>query len=151
MNNTTIPLIRGRTAARLAAIQALYQIDMEPTAATIVVRQFINHRFSDSDKFQFQNPDKKLFEMIVLGVCEKQENLNGLIEKVLATGWTLERLETVVRSILRAAVFELTEHPDTPKAVIINEYVNITKSFYSGQEPSFVNACLDTLAKQLNR
>lgn len=150
-NGNIVPLIRGRTAARLAAIQALYQMDMEPVEPSVVIRQFIDLRFSDPEKFQFHNPDKKLFQEIVRGVCEKQKDLDDTIEKVLANGWSLDRLETVVRAILRAALFELTDHEDTPKAVIINEYVNITKSFYSGQEPSFVNASLDNLAKQFNR
>lgn len=143
-----IPMVRGRTGARLAAIQALYQIDMEPTAPEIVIGQFTAFRFTQPEKFHILKPDDTLFRQIVMGVCASQEQLDVRIQGVLSQGWTVDRLETVIRAILRAALYELTEHPETPKVVVINEYVNLTKAFYSGQEPGFVNASLDRLSNQ---
>lgn len=146
MTKTSTPYLRGRTAARLAAIQALYQLEMEPTTPEIVIGQFIAIQFKQPDRFHIVNPDDTLFRQIVMGVHKNQEDLNTSVQQVLQEGWTIPRLETVMRGILRAAAFEILHCPDTPNVVIINEYVNLTKAFYSGQEPGFVNAALDRLA-----
>lgn len=143
-------VLRGRAGARLAAVQALYQMDMEPTSPQTVIAQFTAFRFTQPEKFHVLKPDITLFSQIVIGVTEKQEQLDKKIQGVLSQGWTIDRLETVIRSILRAALYELTEHPETPKVVVINEYVNLTKAFYAGQEPGFVNASLDRLSQHLN-
>lgn len=141
--------VRGRTASRLAAVQALYQLEMEPVEPQVVIHQFIERRFKEDGKIAYKNPDEILFSAIVKGVCQNLSDINQLIEGVLAEGWPLDRIELVLKAILRSGLFELRYHPDTPTAVIINEYVNLTKAFYSGQEPNFINASLDALAKQL--
>lgn len=146
-----VTFVRGRSASRLAAVQALYQIEIEPAEPQVVVRQFMERHFQTVDKVAYKKPDESLFAEIVNGVCQNLPDVDKLIESVLAEGWPLDRIELVLKAILRCGVFELKYHPDTPTAVIINEYVNLSKAFYSGQEPSFINASLDALAKQLER
>lgn len=147
---TTTNGIGARTASRLAAVQALYQLEIEPITAQIVVGQFISHRFKDPDLMP-EKVDKNLFSKIVEGVHSDTEQLDRLISSVLTEDWRIERLETVIKSILRAATYELLGNTNVPQPVIINEYVNITKAFYSGQEPSFINASLDSIIKQVSR
>lgn len=143
-------IVKGRPAARLAAVQALYQLEQEPTTPQKVVLEFINHRFHEAvDGTRFVTPDKTLFQDIVLGVMERLADLDPMIASTLSEGWRLARIESVVRAILRAAVFELSRDTSVPTPVVINEYIEITKSFCSPSEVSFVNASLDTLAKLL--
>jgi len=143
-------IMKGRPAARLAAVQALYQLDQEPTTPQKVIQEFLNHRFSEIvDGTQFVAPDKTLFQDIVMGVMERLADLDPMIASTLSQYWRLERVESVVRAILRAAVFELSRDTSVPVPVVINEYVEITKAFCTGTEPAFVNASLDTLAKLL--
>ena len=143
-------IVKGRPAARLAAVQALYQLELEPTTPQKVVVEFINHRFNEIvDGTRFITPDKTLFQDIVLGVMERLADLDPIITSALAEGWRLERIESVVRAVLRAAVFELSRDTSVPTPVVINEYIEITKSFCSPSEVAFVNGSLDTLAKLL--
>ena len=143
-------IVKGRPAARLAAVQALYQLEQEPTMPQKVVQDFINHRFQGTgDGTHFVNPDKTLFHDIVIGVMDRLSDLDPMISATLSEGWRLERLEAVVRAILRAAVFELSRDTSVPAPVVINEYIEITKAFCSGSEVGFVNASLDALAKLL--
>jgi N utilization substance protein B len=143
-------IVKGRPAARLAAVQALYQLEQEPTTPQKVVVEFINHRFNEIvDGTRFITPDKTLFQDIVLGVMERLADLDPIITSALAEGWRLERIESVVRAVLRAAVFELSRDTSVPTPVVINEYIEITKSFCSPSEVAFVNGSLDTLAKLL--
>ena len=143
-------VIKGRSAARLAAVQALYQLEQEPVPPQEVIGQFLDQRFQEAvDGIRFHNPDKVLFQEIVLGVIERLEDINPMIESALADGWRLERIVSVVRAILRASVFELIRDTSVPTPVIINEYIEITKAFCSTPEVSFVNASLDSLAKLL--
>lgn len=147
-SNKTANGIGARTASRLAAVQALYQLEIEPITAQVVVGQFIAHRFKDPDLMP-EKVDETLFSKIVMGVHDNPRPLDDLISGVLSEDWRLDRLETVMISILRAATYELLGNTNVPQPVVINEYVNITKAFYSGQEPAFVNASLDNLVKQV--
>lgn len=140
----------ARTASRLAAVQALYQLEIEPISPQTVIGQFIAHRFKEENTY-FTKVNEPLFENIVLGVHEGYQELDSLIAKTLANGWNIDRLEVVVKAILRAATYELLGKTNVPQPVVINEYVNITKAFFSGQEPAFVNASLDSLAKQVTQ
>jgi N utilization substance protein B len=147
---TPTTIIKGRPAARLAAVQALYQLEQEPTVPQKVVLEFTNHRFNEIvDGIRFINPDMTLFREIVTGVMDRLSELDPLISSVLSETWRIERMESVVRAVLRAAVFELTRDTTVPTPVVINEYIDITKSFCSAPEVSFVNASLDTLGKLL--
>ena len=143
-------IVKGRPAARLAAVQALYQLEQEPTTPQKVVLEFMNHRFNEIvDGTRFITPDKILFQEIVLGVMERLADLDPMISATLSEDWRIERMESVVRAILRAAVFELSRDTAVPTPVVINEYIEITKAFCSGPEVAFVNASLDALAKLL--
>lgn len=143
-------IVKGRLAARLAAVQALYQLEQEPTTPQKVVLEFLNHRFSEIvDGTRFITPDKTLFQEIVLGVMERLADLDPMITSTLSEDWRIERMESVVRAILRAAVFELSRDTAVPGPVVINEYIEITKAFCSTPEVAFVNASLDILAKLL--
>ena len=143
-------IVKGRPAARLAAVQALYQLEQEPTTPQKVISEFVTHRFNEIvDGTRFVTPDKSLFQDIVLGVMERLADLDPMITSTLSEGWRLERIESVVRSILRAAVFELSRDTSVPTPVVINEYIEIAKSFCSPSEVSFVNGSLDSLAKLL--
>jgi N utilization substance protein B len=143
-------IIKGRSAARLAAVQALYQLEQEPITPQKVVQEFLNHRFNEIvDGTRFITPDKTLFQDIVMGVMERLADLDPMIVSTLSEDWRLERIESVVRAILRAAVFELNRDTAVPVPVLINEYIEITKAFCTGAEAAFVNASLDALAKVL--
>jgi len=143
-------IVKGRLAARLAAVQALYQLEHEPTTPQKVVQEFVMHRFSESvDGARFESPDKTLFQDIVMGVMERLADLDPMIASTLTDEWRLERIESVVRAILRAAVFELSRDTSVPTPVVINEYIEIAKAFCSSAEVSFVNGSLDALAKLL--
>ena len=147
-------VFKRRTAARLAAVQALYQLDLEPASSESVVQQFILHHFTDrpqdqeSDSVAYVETDIPLFRQLALGTHEKLSIVDGLIESVLQTGWRIGRLETVSRAILRVAAFELSINKELASAIIINEYVQIAKFFNAKGEVSFVNACLDRLSKE---
>lgn len=131
-----------RRAARLAAVQALYQMDMAGADPASVIREFLDHRW-DADG------DRVLFSQIVAGAKVRQADLDQMIGGSLAEGWSVERLETVLRAILRSGVWELAEQPETPPLVIIKEYVGIAHGFYGGREPAMVHAVLDRLAHKL--
>jgi len=139
-----------RRGARLAAAQALYQIDLAGTAGSDVVRQFAEHRFGrEIDGFTQPKADKALFEKLVTGVERERSVLDGLLTPLLAEGWTLARLEPVARAILRLGAYELRDCLDVPARVAINEYVDLAHDFFEGREPGFVNGVLDRLAKSL--
>ncbi|AIK96842.1 transcription antitermination factor NusB [Candidatus Odyssella acanthamoebae] len=151
MTNAKTITLKGRSAARLAAVQAMYQIDIEPTDPRIVIGQFISLRFKKPEQYHMKNPDISLFETLVIETLANKNQYDDFITQVLSRDWTLDRLESVLKSILRCGVCELDQQRETPKAVIINEYVNLTKTFYDGQEPGFINASLDKLAQMLER
>ncbi len=133
--------------ARLAAVQALYQMDVSGQGADAVVREFHDHRFDrDLEGLKLAAADEELFAALVKGVAEDQVAVDGAIVERLAKGWKLGRLDSTVRAILRAGAFELMRLPEIPTEVVIDEYVEIAKSFFEGPEPGFVNAALDGIA-----
>lgn len=132
----------ARRAARLAAVQALYQRDMNDITARAVIAEFVAHR-------HVNDADRALFEQIVNGVDENQEDIDSRISGALVEGWALGRLETVLRAIFRAGVAELLLRWDIPPRVTISEYVEISYGFFSGREPAMVNGVLDRLAREI--
>ena len=140
-----------RSAARLGAVQALYQLELDPDAdADAVVAEFEAHRLGkEIEGALYARADRALFADIVRGVTVRREEIDGLLEAVLAAGWPLERLESVLRAILRAGTYELLARPDIPTAVIINEYVDVAHAFFDDAEPGFANGVLDRLAKEI--
>lgn len=133
-----------RHAARLAAVQAVYQMELTGGDAESVASEFIEHRFGN-DK-EMGEPDEEFFGAIVRGVPHHQAEIDRAIAKCLASGWRLSRVDSILRAILRAAAFELIDRADVPAKVVIDEYVDIAHAFFAGEEPAFVNAALDKLA-----
>ncbi len=142
---------RARTVARLAAVQALYQMEIGGAGAETVIREFSDHRF-DADLEGagiLAQADEGFFAEIVRGAVREQGEIDQAIAKRLAQGWRLERIDATLRAMLRAATFELTHRPDVPTEVAIDEYVEIAKSFFEGPEPGFVNGALDGIARDV--
>ena len=139
---------QARSVARLAAVQALYQMEVSGVGSEAVVREFIDHRFdSDLEGERLAPADEAYFRDIVRGVVERQSNIDQAIVRRLAENWRLERIDATLRAILRAGAFELIVRDDAPIEVVIDEYVEIAKSFFNGPEPGFVNGALDAIAK----
>ena len=140
----------ARRAARLAAVQALYQLDLVPGPAEPVIDEFMHHRLSGDDPEQpTVRADRTMFAELVRGVVARQVEIDRMLGANLAAGWTLDRLDRVLRAALRAGAFELSSRPDVPARVVINEYVELAHSFFAGKEPGFVNGVLDRLAREL--
>lgn len=142
-----------RSAARLAAVQALYQIDLTNADPNAVVAEFREHRLGHADPTDEARPateaDAELFAKIVVGASSRRAELDGMIAPALAEGWTLVRIDMVLRAMLRAGAFELLALANVPARVVINEYVNVAHMFFAGKEPGFVNGVLDRLARRL--
>lgn len=138
-----------RSAARLGAVQALYQMDMAGTDLKAVMQEFEDHRFgAEIEGERYNEADTLYFEEIVEGVVRLQKQIDPQIDKRLAEGWRLNRIDSILRAILRSASYELIERHDVPVRVIINEYIDISRAFFDGEEPKVVNGVLDSLARQ---
>lgn len=139
-----------RSSSRLAAVQALYQIEMGELSARSVTEEFLHHRLGKTiDEDQFKSADGDFFTDIVIGVEKRSEEIDEFIKSSLSDDWTMERIESVARAILRAGTYETIARPDVPTSVIINEYVDVAKAFFDDGTPSFVNGVLDKLAKKI--
>lgn len=140
--------LSARGMARLAAVQALYQMEVARTDARTVVEEFTRHRFhGEAEKTHYDRTDETFFQDLVLGVVGKQRDVDPLVAEHLAKGWRLARIDSILRAILRAAAYELAERRDVPVKVIINEYVDIAHAFFGGDEPGVVNGILDAVAR----
>jgi N utilization substance protein B len=139
---------QARSVARLAAVQALYQMEVSGAGSEAVVREFVDHRFdADLEGEPLAPADEDYFAEIVRGVVVGQAVIDRAVVRRLAQGWRLERIDATLRAILRAGAFELMNRPDAPTEVVIDEYVEIAKSFFEGPEAGFVNAALDGIAR----
>jgi N utilization substance protein B len=142
-----------RRRARLAAVQALYQIDLAGEVPTEVVHEWRLHRLGKAGASVSEgtagDTDMSLFTDLVEGTSKRRADIDGMIAPALAEGWTLGRLEVVLRATLRAGTYELIGRSDVPARVAINEYVDIARGFFAGREPAFVNGVLDKLARRL--
>jgi N utilization substance protein B len=138
----------ARSAARLAAVQAVYQVEMTDAAPKTVIAEFTRYRIEpgDDDGDGLVPADAQLFAELVAGTYEQLPEIDARIVKVLAADWPLERLEMVLRAILRVGAFELAARVDVPARVVITEYLDIAHAFFAGKEPGMVNGVLDKLA-----
>jgi N utilization substance protein B len=137
----------GRSAARLAAVQALYQMELTGIGSEEAVDEFVEHRFgSEPETGTAGAVDAEFFGTIARGVPAHQDEIDAGITEVLSADWRLSRIDSILRAILRAGAFELIERRDVPAKVVIDEYVDVSHAFFSGDEPSFINAALDKLA-----
>ncbi|MBW8321372.1 MAG: transcription antitermination factor NusB [Arenimonas sp.] len=139
-----------RGAARLAAVQALYQMDIGGTGVLEVVSEYETHRLGQEvDGDTYLKADAFWFRSIVAGVVRDQKAIDPMIAQALQDDWALSRIDSTVRAILRAGTFELLERKDVPVPVIVTEYVEIARAFFEDEEPKLVNAVLDRIAKQV--
>lgn len=145
--------IDARRAARLGAVQALYQMEMSGASTADVIDDFDTGKLPRPTEASITDVegDMDLFRTLVEKAVDRQLTLDRAIARHLSKGWKLERLDAVARAILRAGAAELEQRKDIPTAVVIDEYVEIAKSFFDGPEPGFVNATLDACAKDLRR
>ena len=140
----------ARSQARLAAVQALYQMDLAETDLAAVIEEFKAHRLgSDTENGTSAQADLEHFAGLLRGVVRRQREIDPMIDRQLAEGWRLTRIDSIVRAILRSAAFELMELADVPPRVIISEYVEVAHAFFEGDEPKVVNGVLDSLARKL--
>ena len=139
---------RSRSAARLAAVQALYQQEMEGTPVPRLIKEFHDHRLGATiEDAQYHDAERDFFDDIVSGTDARRAEIDALIVARLAAGWTLERLDRPMRAILRAGAYELIARPDVPAASVISEYVDVAHAFFDKRESGFVNGLLDAIAK----
>ena len=139
-----------RGAARLAAVQALYQMDIAGTPINEILAEFESHWLGrEVEGSQYLPAEAAFFRQIVEGVVEAQRRLDPMIDRALAGGWPLKRIEAVLRAVLRAGIYELDHRRDVPARVIVSEYVDVAHAFVDREETGMVNAVLDQLARQL--
>ena len=139
-----------RGAARLAAVQALYQMDVGRQTLEDTLSQFNAHMLGrEVEGEQYLPADADFFRQIVTGVIRSQLDIDPTIDKSLSNDWPVGRIDATLRAILRAAAFELLRRKDIPQGVVITEYVDIAKAFYEDDAPRLVNAVLDNIAKQV--
>jgi transcription antitermination protein NusB len=142
---------RRRSNARLAAVQALYQLDMNPgRGADAVIGEFVHHRLGrEIDGDVYGDADRDLFANIVRGVAGDRQRLDESVSAALNDEWPLARLETLLRLILEAGAYELIHRPDVPPRVTLSEYVALAYAFFDGKEPVLANGVLNRLAHAL--
>jgi transcription antitermination protein NusB len=139
-----------RSAARLAAVQALYQMDLAGTGLNEILAEFQSHWLGgEVEGAQYQPAETAFFSDIVHGVVREQTSLDPQIDAALARGWPLKRIEAVLRAVLRAGAYELACRSDVPARVVTSEYVDVAGAFVDEDETGLVNAVLDHLARQL--
>ncbi|WP_455478324.1 transcription antitermination factor NusB [Bartonella sp. B10] len=143
-------LANKRGAARLAAVQALYQMDMVGTGVMETAAEYEAYRLGKNvDGDQYLDADFQWFLSIIAGVVQDQKLLDPMLHQQLSAEWSLSRLDSILRAILRAGLWELINRKDVPVAVVMNEYVDIAKAFFEGDEPKLVNAVLDSMVKEV--
>ncbi|MGG5808173.1 transcription antitermination factor NusB [Falsiroseomonas sp. CW058] len=146
---------RPRTGARLAAVQALFQSEQAGENPEAVIEQFVRHRLGPNDaeegvaEGRVPDADAKLFARIVRTTAKRIEEIDATLAGALAKDWPLEKLDPVLRALLRAAASELSVPGEPPAKVVINEYLDIAHGFFLGDEPRFANGVLDSLARSL--
>jgi N utilization substance protein B len=139
-----------RGAARLAAVQALYQMDLAGTGLNDILAQFARHWLgAEVEGVEFLPAEEAYFRDIVGGFVAAQTRLDPQIDRALSRGWPLDRVDTVLRAVLRAAAYELEQRRDVPGPVVVSEYVDVAGAFVDKAETGMVNAVLDHLARQL--
>lgn len=140
----------ARTVARLAAVQALYQMELGGEGVETVITEFSNHRFdADIEGEPLAEADEQWFADVVRGVVGDQRAIDAMVTKRLASNWRLERLDATLRALLRSGAWELANKPDAPREVVLNEYVELAKAFFDDAEAKFVNAALDGVARDV--
>ena len=137
-----------RSAARLAAVQALYQMDITGTSVVEVLAEFETHWIGQEiEGVEYTPAEESFFRDIVGGVVREQRSIDPKIDQALADGWPLKRIDAIMRAIMRAGVYELSYRRDIPPKVTISEYVDAAHAFLDRDEAGMVNAVLDKVAR----
>jgi N utilization substance protein B len=144
MNDDGLP--GARSAARIAAVQALYQMEISEEAADDITAEFVEFRFGRENEVTPGEPDAEFFSDIVHGVPARQQEIDKEIAKCLAKNWRLSRVDSLLRAIMRAGAYEILARRDVPAKVVIDEYVSLTHIFEAEDGAPFINAALDKLA-----
>ncbi len=145
---------KARSAARLAAVQALYQQHMEGTALNKLLDEFHQHRLGrtidedDFDDAEYADAEMPFFDDVVRGVDARRDEIDVLLSGKLAAGWSITRLDKAMLQVLRAGTYEIIARADVPAAVAINEYVEVAKAFFDDGQAKFVNGILDAVARE---
>ena len=138
-----------RGAARLAAVQALYQMDIAGTGLNDILAEFESHWIGrEVEGAQYLPAEAAFFRDVVSGVVREQRKLDPLVDNVLSQGWPLKRIEAIMRAVLRAGAYELEHRSDVPARVVVAEYVDVANAFVEKDETGMVNAVLDQIARQ---
>jgi N utilization substance protein B len=140
----------ARSAARLAAVQALYQMDIAGTGVDTIMMEYETHRLGQElDGATYAKADVTFFRDLISGVVREQRRLDPLIDETLREGWPLTRIDSILRAVFRAGTYELKERHDVPSRVVINEYLDVVNAFFEQEERRVANGVLDALARQL--
>ncbi|MBS0504998.1 MAG: transcription antitermination factor NusB [Proteobacteria bacterium] len=143
---------KSRSAARLAAVQALYQQEMEKTPLRPLLHEFHQHRLGAViEDVEYADAEIDFFDDLVTGVDARRAEIDRLVSEKLAQGWSLERLDRPMRQILRAGAYELLARADVAVGSVISEYVDVAHAFYDKRETAFVNGLLDAVAKDVRK
>jgi N utilization substance protein B len=143
---------QSRSAARLAAVQALYQHEMEGTPVTRLIHEFHQHRIGATiEDAEYAEADVAFFDDIVKGALARADEIDAAIVARLASGWSMERLDRTMKAILRAGAYELMARGDVPVGAVVSEYVDVAKAFFDTREAGFANGLLDAIGKDVRR
>lgn len=141
---------RARSVARLNGVQALYQMEMTGAPWRSIATEFQAHRaVQEIDDEEIARADRKHFRKVLEGAVEEQTRIDRTVDGVLKSGWPLKRIDPTLRALFRAAGSEFLTMPKVPHKVVINEYVEVAKAFFEGEEARFANAVLDAMAREL--
>lgn len=144
------PEAHARSAARLAAVQALYQIEMEQTPLAALLDEFHQHRLGrEIEDVEYLDADTAFFDDLVTGVVDRRAAIDAALTARLAQGWSLARLDRTMLQILRAGAWELIARPDIGVGTVINEYLDVAHAFFDAREAKFVNGLLDAVARDV--
>jgi N utilization substance protein B len=142
--------LKARAAARLAAVQALYQFEMEGTPQAQLLDEFHRHRLGmEIDDEKYADAEVAFFDDVVKGVIARRDDIDALLTTKLAQGWSLARLDRTLVQILRAGSYELLARADVPTGAVIGEYLDVAHAFFDARETKFVNGVLDAVGKQV--
>ena len=141
---------KARSAARLAAVQALYQHEMEVTPIATLLHEFHHHRLGATiEDATYAEAEADFFNDVVKGATARRDEIDALIASKLSKGWTMDRLDRTLLQILRAGAYELLARRDIPVGSIISEYLDVAEAFFARREKSFINGLLDAIAKDV--
>jgi N utilization substance protein B len=143
---------KSRSAARLASVQALYQMDMEDIGIARLLHEFHSHRLGQEiEDAQYADADPDFFDDVVSGVDARRAEIDERVDGKLGEKWKMDRLDKTMLQILRCGTYELIARPDVPTATVIDEYLDVAHAFFDKKDAKFVNGLLDAVAKDVRR